>query len=82
MTNSIPRFWRRTLCMLYEFLLLLAVWFIASFIFHFVFRDPTSSIFQTALSVLSACLLLEFILSGSGRMVAKLWPCKPGKCAW
>jgi uncharacterized RDD family membrane protein YckC len=44
MKISAPGFWRRLVSMIYESLLLLAVLFIAGFIFHLVFRD-TGSIF-------------------------------------
>ena len=46
MTNTIIGFWRRVVCLIYESLLLLAVMFIASFIFHLVFRDPTAAYFR------------------------------------
>jgi len=39
-------FWRRIVCLLYEFLILLAIIFIASFIFHLVFRDAGASYFR------------------------------------
>lgn len=41
-----PGFWRRIICLLYEFLILLAIIFIASFIFHLVFRDTSASYFK------------------------------------
>ena len=41
-----PGFWRRIICLLYEFLILLAIIFIASFIFHLVFRDTNASYFK------------------------------------
>jgi len=46
MTFMFPGFWRRTICLLYEFLILLAIIFIASFIFHLVFRDTNASYFK------------------------------------
>jgi uncharacterized RDD family membrane protein YckC len=39
-------FWRRIVCLLYESLILLAIIFIASFIFHLVFRDSGASYFR------------------------------------
>jgi uncharacterized RDD family membrane protein YckC len=48
MKISAPGFWRRLLSMLYESLLLLAVLFIASFVFHLVFRDTGSLFFRPA----------------------------------
>lgn len=46
MTFMFPGFWRRIICLLYEFLILLAIIFIASFIFHLVFRDTSASYFK------------------------------------
>ncbi len=45
MKASAPGLWRRLLSMIYEFLILVAVLFIASFAFHLVFRD-TGSLFS------------------------------------
>ncbi len=45
---SAPGFLRRLLSMLYESLILTAVLFIASFIFHLVFRDTSSIFFRPA----------------------------------
>ena len=41
-----PGFWRKIICLLYESLILLAIIFIASFIFHLVFRDTSTSYFK------------------------------------
>ncbi|SFN27383.1 Uncharacterized membrane protein YckC, RDD family [Nitrosospira briensis] len=43
-----PGLWRRLLSMIYEFLILVAVLFIASFVFHLVFRDTGSLFFRPA----------------------------------
>jgi uncharacterized RDD family membrane protein YckC len=43
-----PVFWRRLLSMIYESLILIAVLFIASFIFHLVFQDTSSILFRPA----------------------------------
>jgi uncharacterized RDD family membrane protein YckC len=43
-----PIFWRRLLSMIYESLILIAVLFIASFIFHLVFQDTSSILFRPA----------------------------------
>lgn len=48
MKISAPGFWRRLLSMIYEFLLLAAVLFIASFVFHLIFRDTGSLFFRPA----------------------------------
>lgn len=45
-TNATIGFWRRVVSLIYESLLLLAVIFIASFIFHLVFRDPNTAYFR------------------------------------
>jgi uncharacterized RDD family membrane protein YckC len=42
---------RRLLSMLYEFLILIAVLFIASFVFHLVFRDTSSLLFRPGLQL-------------------------------
>ena len=46
MTYSTPKFWRRIICLIYDFLLILAVLFIASFIFHFIFSDTQATYFK------------------------------------
>lgn len=46
MTYSTPKFWRRIICLIYDFLLILAVLFIASFIFHFIFSDAQAVYFK------------------------------------
>ncbi|WP_074859006.1 RDD family protein [Nitrosospira briensis] len=43
-----PGLWRRLLSIIYEFLILVAVLFIASFVFHLVFRDTGSLFFRPA----------------------------------
>jgi len=48
MKISAPGFWRRLLSMIYESLLLTAVLFIASFVFHLIFRDTASPFFRPA----------------------------------
>jgi len=46
MSQATFGFWRRTVSLLYESLLLLAVIFVASFIFHLIFRDPNAVYFR------------------------------------
>ncbi|MBX3628447.1 MAG: RDD family protein [Nitrosomonas sp.] len=46
MTFSSSGFWRRFICLLYEALILLAVIFIASFLFHLILRDTSAAYFQ------------------------------------
>ncbi len=48
---SAPGLGRRLLSMLYEFLILIAVLFIASFVFHLVFRDTSSLFFRPGLQL-------------------------------
>lgn len=48
MHSSLPGFWRRLLAILYESLLLVAVWFIASFIFHLIFFGISTDYFRLA----------------------------------
>ncbi len=56
MKKSIPGFWRRMLAMSYEFILLLGVWFIASLLFHFIFRDTTASYFRPLFQFYLLCV--------------------------
>ncbi len=46
MQISVPGFWRRLVSLFYESLLLLAVLFIAGYVFHLVFRDTGSIFFR------------------------------------
>ena len=39
-------FWRRTLCLIYDFLLFLAIWFIASLIFIVIVQDTSFTYFR------------------------------------
>jgi uncharacterized RDD family membrane protein YckC len=50
-TAAAPGFMRRLVSMLYEMLLLIAVLFIASFIFHLVFQDTSSILFRPMLQI-------------------------------
>ena len=45
MTHVYPSFWRRLVSLLYESIILLAIVFIASFIFHLIFRDAEAFYF-------------------------------------
>lgn len=77
MTNSTPRFWRRTLSMFYDFLLLLAIWFIASFIFHLVFRDTTAvyfrPLFQFYLLFVAGMYFIWFWTHGGQTLAMQTW---------
>jgi uncharacterized RDD family membrane protein YckC len=50
-TASAPGLWRRLLSMVYELLILVAVLFIASFIFHLVFQDTSSILFRPVFQI-------------------------------
>jgi len=56
MEGSTPGFWRRMLALAYEFLLLLGVWFIAAFLFHLVFRDPSAEYFRPLFQFYLLCI--------------------------
>lgn len=77
MTNTTPRFWRRTLSLLYEFLLLLAIWFIASFIFHLVFRDTSTvyfrPLFQFYLLFVAGIYFIWFWTHGGQTLAMQTW---------
>jgi uncharacterized RDD family membrane protein YckC len=77
MTNSTPRFWRRTLSMFYDFLLLLAIWFIASFIFHLVFRDTNAvyfrPLFQFYLLFVAGIYFIWFWTHGGQTLAMQTW---------
>lgn len=74
---STPRFWRRILCMLYEFLLLIAVLFIASFIFHLVYHDTDSPyfrpVFQFYLLTVVGVYLIWFWTHGGQTLAMQTW---------
>lgn len=46
MTYSIPGFWRRVICLIYETFILLAILFIASLIFHLIYSDTSTPFFK------------------------------------
>ena len=46
MNPNILSFWRRTLCLIYDFLLFLAIWFIASLIFIVIVQDTSFANFR------------------------------------
>lgn len=78
-TNEIstPGFWRRILCMIYEALLLIAVLFIAGFIFHLVYHDTGSSyfrpIFQLYLLSVTGIYLIWFWTHGGQTLAMQTW---------
>lgn len=54
--NPPPGFGRRMLSLLYEFILLLAVWFIAAFLFHLIFRDTEAGYFRPLFQFYLLCV--------------------------
>jgi uncharacterized RDD family membrane protein YckC len=74
---SAPGLGRRLLSMLYEFLILIAVLFIASFIFHLVFRDTSSLFFRPGLQlyllVIEGMYLTWFWTNGGQKLPMQTW---------
>ena len=72
-----PGFWRRILCMIYEFLLLIAVLFIAGFIFHLIYNDTDSAyfkpIFQFYLLGVAGVYLTWFWTHGGQTLAMQTW---------
>ena len=76
-SNATIGFWRRVVSLIYESLLLLAIWFIASFIFHLVFRDPTAvyfrPLFQFYLLVVTGYYFTWFWTRGGQTLAMQTW---------
>ena len=67
--TSTPGFWRRILCMIYEFLLLIAVLFIAGVIFHLIYHETDAPYFR---------LIFQFyLLSVAGIYLIWFWKQHP-----
>ncbi|SFE17294.1 RDD family protein [Nitrosomonas sp. Nm166] len=77
MTYSTPGFWRRIICLVYEFLLLLAILFIASFIFHLIFSDTQTvyfkPLFQFYLLVIMGYYFIWFWTHGGQTLAMQTW---------
>jgi uncharacterized RDD family membrane protein YckC len=77
MKISAPGFWRRLLSMVYEFLLLAAVLFIASFVFHLIFRDTSSlffrPVFQLYLLLVAGIYFTWFWTHGGQTLPMQTW---------
>ena len=75
--TSTPGLWRRILCMIYEFLLLIAVLFIAGFIFHLVYHDTDSPyfrpVFQLYLLSVAGIYLIWFWTHGGQTLAMQTW---------
>ncbi|TXI17887.1 MAG: RDD family protein [Nitrosomonas sp.] len=77
MTTSSPGFWRRIICLVYEFLLLLAILFVASFIFHLIFRDTQvfyfKPLYQFYLLVIMGYYFTWFWTRGGQTLAMQTW---------
>jgi len=77
MTFSYPGFWRRLVSLLYEFLILLAIIFIASFIFHLVFRDVNAfyftPLYQFYLLIIMGYYFIWFWTRGGQTLSMQTW---------
>lgn len=77
MSQSTPGFWRRIVSMLYEFLLVLGVLFIAAFIFHLIFRDTTAPyfmpLFQFYLLAVMGTYFIWFWTHGGQTLAMQTW---------
>lgn len=77
MTYTTPGFWRRAVCLIYELLLLLAVLFIASFLFHLIFRDTQAvyfrPLFQFYLLVIMGYYFTWFWTHGGQTLAMQTW---------
>ena len=75
--TSIPGFWRRILCMVYEFLLLIAVLFIAGVIFHLIYHETDAPyfrlIFQFYLLSVAGIYLIWFWTHGGQTLAMQTW---------
>jgi uncharacterized RDD family membrane protein YckC len=76
-TATAPGFMRRLLSMLYEMLILVAVLFIASFIFHLVFQDTSSilfrPVFQIYLLLIAGVYFTWFWIHGGQTLPMQTW---------
>ncbi|SEN17120.1 RDD family protein [Nitrosomonas marina] len=77
MKFSYPGFWRRLVSLFYEFLILLAVIFIASFIFHLIFRDANAyyfiPLYQFYLLIIMGYYFIWFWTHGGQTLAMQTW---------
>lgn len=77
MTLTTPSFKRRIICLVYESLLLLAVLFIASLIFHLIIRDTQTSyfkpLFQFYLFIIMGYYFIWFWTHGGQTLAMQTW---------
>lgn len=80
MANITPGFGRRLVSMVYEFLLLIAVLFVASFIFHVIVRDTNAVyfrlLFQFYLLVIMGIYFVWFWTHGGQTLAMQTWKMK------
>lgn len=77
MKELIPGFWRRMLSISYEFILLLAVWFIAAFLFHLIFSNTTAGYFRPLFQFYLLCVggiyFIWFWTHGGQTLAMQTW---------
>ncbi|WP_292989825.1 RDD family protein [Nitrosomonas sp.] len=77
MTFSFPGFWRQFISLIYEFLILLAIIFIASFIFHLIFRDTNAfyfiPLYQFYLLIIMGYYFIWFWTRGGQTLAMQTW---------
>ncbi len=77
MTYPFPSFWQRFVSLLYEFIILLAVIFIASFIFHLIFRNTDAfyfiPLYQFYLLIIMGCYFIWFWTHGGQTLAMQTW---------
>lgn len=73
-------FWRRTLCLIYDFLLFLAIWFIASLIFIVIVQDTNSTYFRPIYQFYSLSIIgiyfIWFWTHGGQTLAMQTWKMK------
>ena len=73
-------FWRRTLCLIYDFLLFLAIWFIASLIFIVIVQDTSFAYFRPIYQFYSLSIIgiyfIWFWTHGGQTLAMQTWKMK------
>lgn len=73
----LPGFWRRLLAILYESMLLTAIWFIAGFLFHLVFFNISGEYFRLAfqcyLLLVGGVYFIWFWTHGGQTLAMQTW---------
>lgn len=78
MLPPLPGFWRRLLAILYESMLLVAIWFIAGFVFHLIFFNIISGdyfklAFQCYLLLVGGMYFIWFWTHGGQTLAMQTW---------